>query len=312
MTDSIDSLGRAQIAVNAAKFKKNSGTRQQVCEECAMNKLPLRNERDAFDEAVSATLNDGRGRELGELSLSGTHVQSVPFLRAASQFGGKVVQFAVQPVIDYNTRKISKKVLDAMAGDPDPGKTLADIRTLLVGPTRTLHDAMFEEVIDILEESDREVQDALQSLENNYYRLSDITDNLITTSVESRDQNRQQAETLQEELQKSVAGQQEMLSEMFMAIDAKIADLTARIDRKIEGLANKFETAVREAAVNQERANQALEARCLASTSEAIDLLQTRLGHLERKSSTDQAVIREVFADGLLNLADRFKSLHQN
>lgn len=277
-----------------------------------MNRLPLKNERDAFDEAVSANLADGREQEVGEMSLSGTHVQSVPFLRAASQFGGKVVKFAVQPVIAYNPRKISKKVLDAMAGDPDPVKTLADIRTLLVGPTRTLHDAMFEEVIDILEESDREVQNALEALESNYYRLSDITDNLVTTSVENRDQNRQQAETLQEELQKSVAGQQEMLSEMFMAIDAKIADLTARIDRKIEGLATRFEAAAREAAVNQERASQALEARCLASSSEAIDLLETRLGHLERKSSTDQAVIREVFADGLLNIADRFKSLHHN
>ena len=114
-----------------------------------MNRLPLKNERDAFDEAVSTNLADDNEEALGELSLSGTHEQSVPFLRVASQFGTKVVQFAVKPVIDYNTRKISKKVLDAMAGDPDPGKTLADIRTLLVGPTRTLHDAMFEEVIDI-------------------------------------------------------------------------------------------------------------------------------------------------------------------
>ena len=199
-----------------------------------------------------------------------------------------------------------------MAGDPDPVKTLADIRTLLVGPTRSLHDAMFEEVIDILEESDREVQNALQSLESNYYRLSEITDNLITASVETRDQNRQQGDVFQEELQKSVAGQQEMLSEMFMAIDAKIADLSARIDRKIEGLANKLEGAMREAAINQEHANQALQARGLASSSEAIELLVTRLGHLERATSTDQAVIREVFADGLLNIADRFKTLRHS
>ena len=271
-----------------------------------MNQLPVKNERDAFDEALLADRNE---QEFGALSLSGTHEQSVPFLSSASQFGAKVVQFAVKPVIDYNPRKISKKVLAAMAGDPDPSKTLADIRTLLVGPTRGLHDAMFEEVIDILEESDREVQNALQSLENNYYRLSDITDNLITASVESRDQNRQQTEVFQEELQKSVAGQQEMLNEMFMAIDAKIAEMAAQVDRKMEGLANKLDAALREAAINQERANQALEARCLASSSEAIDLLETRLGHLEKRSSLDQAVIREVFADGLLNIADRFKTL---
>lgn len=274
-----------------------------------MNRLPLRNEQDAFDEALPATRDE---QDLGELSLSGTHEQAVPFLRAASQFGGKIVQFAVQPVIDYNPRKISKKVLASMAGDPDPVKTLADIRSLLVGPTRSLHDAMFEEVIDILEESDHEVQNALQSLESNYYRLSDITDNLITASVENRDQNRQQADVLQEELQKTVAGQQEMLNEMFMAIDAKIAEMAAQVDRKMEGLAKKLDVAMRDAAISHERANQALEARCLASTSEALDILETRLGHLEKRSILDQAVIREVFADGLLNIADRFKTLHHS
>jgi hypothetical protein len=40
--------------------------------------------------------------------------------------------------------------------------------------------------------------------------------------------------------------------------------------------------------------------------------VETRLGHLERRSSTDHAVIREVFADGLLNIADRFKALHHS
>jgi hypothetical protein len=275
-----------------------------------MNQLPVKNGRDAFNEALPATLTESNEHELGELSLSGTHEQSVPFLRAASQFGGKVVQFAVQPVIDYNPRKISKKVLAAMAGDPDPVKTLADIRTILVGPTRSLHDAMFEEVIDILEESDREVQNALQALEDNYYRLSDITDGLVSASVGSQDQNRQQTEFFQKELQKSVAGQQEMLSEMFMAIDAKIGELTAQVNRKMEALTNKVETTMREATAKQERANQALEARCMASGGEVVNDLENRLARLESKSSTDQAVIREVFADGLLNIADQFKALH--
>ena len=175
-----------------------------------MKQLPGKKERNAFNRASPAALAEGNEQELGELSLSGTHEQAVPFLRAASQLGGKVVQFAVQPVIDYNPRKISKKVLAAMSGDPDPVKTLSDIRSLLVGPTRSLHDAMFEEVIDILEESDREVQTALETLESNYYRLSDITDGLVTASVESRDKTRQQTEFFQAELQKSVAGQQEM------------------------------------------------------------------------------------------------------
>ncbi|HUQ34871.1 MAG TPA: hypothetical protein VM144_00680 [Aestuariivirga sp.] len=276
-----------------------------------MNQLAGKKEREAFKKAFPVASTGRNEQKLGELSLSGTHEQSVPFLNAASQFGAKVVQFAVKPVIDYD-RKISKKVLAAMAGDPDPVKTLADIRRLLVGPTRGLHDAMFEEVVDILEESDREVKTALIALESKYFRLSNLTEELDSASTESREQNRQQAEFFQEELQKSVTAQQDMLSEMFMAIDAKLEELTAQFNRKIEGLANTLEAAMRGAAANQERASQALEARCLASSSEAADLMEKRLAHLERKSSTDQEVIREVFADGLLNIADRFKHLHQN
>ena len=69
-----------------------------------MNSLPGRNERDAFDEALPAIFNGRTEQESGELSLSGTHTQSLPFLNAASQFGAKVVQFAVKPVIDYEVR----------------------------------------------------------------------------------------------------------------------------------------------------------------------------------------------------------------
>jgi hypothetical protein len=148
-----------------------------------MNQQPRKNERHAFDEALPAIFNGRTEEEPGELSLSGTHKQSLPLLNAASQFGAKVVQFAVKPVIDYDSRKpvISKKVLAAMAGDPDPVTTLADIRKLLVGPTRKLHDAMFEEVITILEESDREVQDCLQALESRCIQLSHVTDELVSS-----------------------------------------------------------------------------------------------------------------------------------
>ena len=101
-----------------------------------MNQLPGKNERDAFDGALPATFNGRTEQESGELSLSGTHKHSMPLLNAANQFGAKVVQFAVKPVIDYEVRNpvISKKVLAAMAGDPDPATSLADIRKLLVGP----------------------------------------------------------------------------------------------------------------------------------------------------------------------------------
>ena len=277
-----------------------------------MNQQSRKNERHAFDEALQAIFNGRTEEEPGELSLSGTHKQSLPLLNAASQFGAKVVQFAVKPVIDYDSRKpvISKKVLAAMAGDPDPVTTLADIRKLLVGPTRKLHDAMFEEVITILEESDREVQDCLQALESRCIQLSHVTDELVSSSVESRDHHRMQIEQLQKELQRSAAAQQDMLSEMFLAIDGKIEQLGAQVNQKVEALAKRIEADMRDAAANQERKMLLLEANCLASSREAVDHLEIRLAHLENRPSSDQDELREIFADGLSNMADRFKALH--
>jgi len=278
-----------------------------------MSLLPSANGRNAFDEGLPENLKDRTEQEPGELSLSGTHTQSLAYLNAASQFGAKVVQFAVKPVIDYEVRNpvISKKVLAAMAGDPDPVTTLADIRKLLVGPTHKLHDAMFEEVITILEESDREVQDSLQSLESSYIKLSHVTEELVSASLESKDQNRVQTELLQKEILEQAIAQQDMLSEMFLAIDAKIEELAAQVNQKVEGLANKMEADMREAAANQERNMWKLEARFLASSREAADLLENRVAALENSAGSAQDNLREVFADGLASMADRVKAMHQ-
>jgi hypothetical protein len=278
-----------------------------------MSVIPSKNGRDAFNDALLTTFNGGTEQEPGELSLSGTHTQPLAYLNAAGQFGAKVVQFAVKPVIDYEVRNpvISKKVLAAMAGDPDPTTTLADIRKLLVGPTHKLHDAMFEEVIAILEESDREVQGSLQSLESGYIKLTHVTDELVSASMESKNQNRIQTELLQKEMLVQAIAQQDMLSEMFLAIDAKIEDLTIQVNQKVEDLSKRIEADLREAAENQERNLWKLEARCLAISREAADLLENRVATLENRANSAQDNLREVFADGLASMADRVKALHQ-
>ena len=277
-----------------------------------MNMLAGKNGRNAFDEALPATLTDEAEPEPGELSLSGTHTQSLTFFNAANQFGAKVVQFAVKPVIEYDSSKpvISKKVLAAMAGDPDPVTTLSDIRKLLVGPTHKLHDAMFEEVITILEESDREVQDSLQSLESRCVTLSLVTEDLVSSSLQNRDQNRNQIELLHKELQRSASAQQDMLSEMFLAIDAKIEELSAQVNQKVEALSHRIEVDRREAAAIHERNMWKLEARCLASSKSDLENLEARLANLESRAGSEKDELREVFADGLANLADRVKALH--
>jgi hypothetical protein len=279
-----------------------------------VNPLLSKNELDAFDKAIPTTLSGKAEQKPVELRLSGTHTQPLPFLNAAGQFGARLVQFAVRPAADRESRNpvVSKKVLAAMAGDPDPAASLADIRKLLVGPTRNLHDAMFEEVVTILEESDREVQQSLRSLERQCTSLSHITDELVSISLEGKEQNRKQAELLHKELQKSATSHQQMLSEMFLVIDSKIEELTTQVNQKIEALEKKIETDMRESAANHERNMQELEARCLASSKKAAGLLETRVAHLERKSSNDRADLSEVFAGGLSSMVDRLKALRDS
>ena len=266
-----------------------------------MNSVAGKTERDAFGETLPATSTDRKEQESGKLSLSGTHTQPVPFFNIAGQFGAKLVQFAKPGV--------SKKVLAAMADDPDPAASLANIRKLLVGPTHKLHDAMFEEVVTILEESDHEVQNSLRALESRCVKLSHITNELASASIENRDQSRIQIEHLQKQIQKSATAQQEMLSEVFLAIDSKVEELATQVNRKIETLAQKIEADMHEAAAIRERNMQQLEARCLANSKEAITLVENRLADLESRSESEKEDLREVFADGLSTLADRVKAL---
>ena len=266
-----------------------------------MNQLPGKNERGAFDEALPATSTERSEQKSVELNRSGTPPQPVPFFNIAGQIGAKLVQYAKPGV--------SRKVLAAMAEDPDPAASLANIRKLLVGPTHKLHDAMFEEVVTILEESDREVQNALRALESRHVKLSHITNELVSSSAADRDQSRIQIELLRKEIQKSTTAQQEMLSEMFLAIDSKTEELAAQVNQKIETLAQKIEADMREAAANHQRNMQELEAKGLASSREAIELLENRLANLESRADSEKDDLREVFADGLSSLADRVKAL---
>lgn len=265
-----------------------------------MNPLPSKNERDEFDKAFSARLTGETEKKTGELRLADRQAPA-PFFNIAGQFGAKLVQYAKPGM--------SKKVLAAMADDTDPAVAMANIRKILVGPTHKLHDAMFEEVVTILEESDREVQQALRGLERKWGTLSHTVDELVAKSLDSTDQSHEQAEFVRQELQKSAASHQEMLSEMFLVIDTKIDELTKQVDQKIEELAQKIESDMRDAAESQERRMQELEAKFLARNDAEIASLESRLARIERRASTSTDDLNEVFAGGLTSIADRLKAM---
>ncbi len=276
-----------------------------------MNPLPSKNEWGAINSALPT--NPG-GKTEQKRANPGVPAQQLPRPGAMSQLGSKLVQFAVNPLAERDTTNpaLSKKVRAAMEGDPDPAAALAGIRNLLVGPMRNLHDAMFEEVVTILEESDREVQQGLRSLGRKFESLSHVTDELISSSVEGRDELRRQAEFFNAELEKTATSQQTMLSEMFLAIDVKIEELSKQVNRKIEAVAEKVAADMRETAARQERKMQDLEARCLADSNKVAEELEARLRRLEQRADSEKDELSEVFAGGLSNIADRLKALRQN
>lgn len=279
-----------------------------------MNPLPNKNEWGNVNSALPANPGGKTDQKRAEPSLSGTQTQPLPRVSAASQFGSKLVQFAVKPLAERDNRSpaLSKKVRAAMEGDPDPAAALAGIRNLLVGPTRNLHDAMFEEVVTILEESDREVQQGLRSLGRKFESLSHVTDELISSSVESRDEIHRQSEFFNTELEKTAAAQQAMLSEMFLAIDSKIEEMTKQVNRRIEDLAEKIASDMREAAAQREQKLQDLEAMCLTKNNKVVEDLEARLNQLEHRANSEKDDLSEAFAGGLSNIADRLKALRQN
>jgi hypothetical protein len=97
---------------------------------------------------------------------------------------------------------------------------------------------------------------------------------------------------------------------MFLVIDSKIEQLNGRINQQVEALAKRVEADMHEATANQERKMLLLETNCLAGSREAVEHFERRLTDLERRPGRDQDELREIFADSLANLADRFKALH--
>ena len=271
-----------------------------------MSVLPSKKGRDAFDEARPEPLNGRTEQEPGELSRSGTHTQPSTISMPRTQFGAKVVQFAVKPVIDYDVRNpvISKKVLAAMAGDPDPTTTLADIRKLLVGPTHKLHDAMFEEVITILEESDREVQDALQSLESDYITSFPMSPmNLLPLPWKARIKTAFKLSFCKRKSSSRQSPSRIWCPRCFSRSMRKSKDWRHRLTRKLKASRKESKLICAKPPRTRSGTPGSWKRKCLAISREAADHLENRVTTLENNAGSAQDNLREVFADGLASMA---------
>jgi len=213
------------------------------------------------------------------------------------------------PGSKYSESVLSKKVLDALSEDIDPAKSLADIRRVLVGPTRRLHEARMEEVIAILEESDRNAQQALGSLEKRYGELVRSCENLFAASDDTQRRLHDQSMHLNSELQKNQEAQQQMLSEMFLVFDKQLEKLTAELNQKIDSLAARTSQDTHMLANDLTRRIHELAEEARADNDKVASVLEARLARSEAHAEKENRRHIEVFADGFSDIADRLLAL---
>ena len=211
--------------------------------------------------------------------------------------------------LKYNDSVLSKKVLDALAEDIDPAKSLADIRRVLVGPTRRLHEARMEEVITILEESDRATQQSLIVLEKRYADLVRVDEKLMAETEQAHQKIQDQSEFMTVELQKNIDTQQQMLSEMFMVFDAQLQKITTDLNQKVDELAAKTGQDNQALTADLTRRIQELAATARADNDKVATVLEARVTRSEAHAEKENRRHIEVFADGFSDIADRLLAL---
>ena len=211
--------------------------------------------------------------------------------------------------LKYNDSVLSKKVLDALSEDIDPAKSLADIRRVLVGPTRRLHEARMEEVIAILEESDRATQQSLIVLERRYADLVREDEKLMAATDEAHQKIQDQSEFMTAELQKNIETQQQMLSEMFMVFDAQMQKITTDLNQRVDELTARTGQDNQALTADLTRRIQELAATARADNDKVAAVLEARVTRSEAHAEKENRRHIEVFADGFSDIADRLLAL---
>jgi hypothetical protein len=245
-------------------------------------------------------------QELDELNLAGAHTLSFPFFDTESYF----VSSGQQPVVEADSAitNLDNAGIELAENTEEP-IPIADAETHNISAdasTSTPNELMFKDIVSIINECDREFQGSVLKLQQRCDSLAEITNDLVSGSVECKEQIRLQAKFYQNEMQKGIAAQQEMLTEMFYAIDKKIEELTTRIVEQ-EKVAIKSEAETLEIVKNHERKFKEFDNRHSQNLHETVQLLENRIAELDRKLTVDQQNLRQNVTHGLINLANSFE-----
>jgi predicted transcriptional regulator len=166
-----------------------------------------------------------------------------------------------------------------------------------------------EEMISILEESDRSAQQALGSLEARYSELANSCESLFIANDDTQRRLQDQAMHMNSELQKSHEAQQQMLSEMFLVFDKQLEKLSAELNHKMDSLAARTSEDNHLLANDLIRRVQQLAEESRADNDKVASVLEARLARSEAHAEKENRRHIEVFADGFSDIADRLLAL---
>ncbi len=207
---------------------------------------------------------------------------------------------------------MSKKVFDALSDDSDPSKALADIRRLLVGPASQLHEARMEEVISILEESDRAHNTSIANLELRCNELAAMCERLLSANDEAHGKIQSHADYFNSEIQKSGKAQQDKLSELFIMFDNKLQKMSAEMHQLADTLAAKTSSDYQALANDVVSRVQQLASSTAANHDKLVTHFENRLNQTETVADQDKRKQLDTFAEGFADLADRLLTLRKN
>ena len=223
-------------------------------------------ERFPLDYRVISASSDFAPTVWKELSTADNLARPMPFLDCEDQFSIGADEFVVKSDAGNFSRPDSPVVEVKSDGEyvGNPPDVLP------------IYDARFAEMVDILEEFDLEVKNSLHALTRQCEQLSETNEELVSFISKINEQNIAEVSRLHEEIQKSASV--EMLSEMFLAIDSKIGELSTKINSK---------------SADHERAIDELEKKCM-SIIENSSSLERRIVKQEEKSLFDHEELRKL------------------
>ncbi len=213
---------------------------------------------------------------------------------------------AQDPVADVG---LGKRILEAFKEDSDPTKSLAEIRSLLIGPVSRLHEARMEELISILEEADRNSQAAIAELNVRCDSLATTCEHLISALSDTNDLLQRQGEQYTVDLHKHAKANSEAMTDMANTFDGRLHKMTNEQNHRIDGLATKtandYQALVTNFSMRIDDLAQATSANDerIANNFESM-MVQADAGweHVRSKQM-------EAFADGFNDFADRVLAL---